>query len=82
MENKNLTVIIPLLRYEQLLDIETRVDVAVERMANDEYCKTEDVLCILGTELALQKADEIREEAKKRHEEYLLKLKGKDNADM
>lgn len=56
-----LTVTIPQQRYEELLDIETRVDVAVERMINDEYCKTEDVLRILGTELALQKADEIRE---------------------
>lgn len=56
-----LTVTIPQYRYEQLLDLETRVDVAVERMTNDEYCKIEDVLRILGTELALQKADEIRE---------------------
>lgn len=70
MGNTDLMVTIPLTRYEQLLDIETRVDVAVERMTNDEYCKIEDVLRILGTELALQKADEIREEDRKREEEY------------
>ena len=56
-----LTVTIPQMEYKMLLDLETRVDVAVERMTNDEYCKIEDVLRILGTELALQKADEIRE---------------------
>lgn len=66
-----LVVTIPQNRYEQLLDLETRVDVAVERMTNDEYCNLEDVLRILGTELALQRADEIREEERKRHEEYL-----------
>lgn len=71
VKNPELTVIIPQDRYEQLLDLETRVDVAVERMSNDEYCKIEDVLRILGTELALQRADEIREEERKRHEEYM-----------
>lgn len=71
METDNLTITIPQNRYEQLLDLETRVDVAVERMTNDEYCKIEDVLRILGTELALQRADEIREEERKRHEEYM-----------
>lgn len=56
-----LVVTIPQNRYEQLLDLETRVDVAVERMTNDRNCVLEDVLRILGTELALQEADEIRE---------------------
>lgn len=73
-----LTVTILQDRYEQLLDLETRVDVAVERMTNDEYCKIEDVLRILGTELALQRADEIREEERKRHEECLRILKAED----
>lgn len=64
-EDLGLTVTIPQNRYEQLLDLETRVDVAVERMTNDEYCKIEDVLRILGAELALQRADEIREGERK-----------------
>lgn len=71
VKDSTLTVTIPQKRYEQLLDLETRADVAVERMTNDEYCKIEDVLRILGTELALFRADEIREEERKRHEEYL-----------
>lgn len=71
VKDSALIVTIPQDRYENLLDLETRVVVAVERMANDECCKIEDVLRILGTELALQRADEIREEERKRHEEYL-----------
>lgn len=82
MEKTNAMLEISLERYERLLDLETRVDVAVERMTNDEYCKIEDVLRILGTELALQRADEIREEVKKQHEEYLLKLKDEENANL
>lgn len=81
MERTDLMMTIPISRYDQLLDIETRVDVAVERMTNDEYCKIEDVLRILGTELALQKADEIRKEEKKRREDYLLSC-GEENADL
>lgn len=73
-----LVVTIPQYRYEQLINLEARVDVAVERITNDEYCKIEDVLRILGTELALKKADEIREEEKHRREEY-LKLSEKEN---
>lgn len=72
MKRQDLMAKISLSRYEQLLDVEKRVDVAVERMANDEYCKTEDILRILGTELALQKADEIREKEKKHRKDYLL----------
>ena len=71
VKDLGLTVTIPQNRYEQLLDLGTRVDVAVERMTNDKYCNLEDVLRILGTELALQMADEIREEERKKHEEYL-----------
>lgn len=80
VKDLGLTVTIQQNRYEQLLDLETRVDVAVERMANDEYCKIEDVLRILGTKLALQRADEMREEERKQHEEYLESLKAEEKA--
>lgn len=70
-DNSTRIATIPQVEYKQLLDLKTRVDVAVERMTNDKYCNLEDVLCILGTELALQRADEIREEERLRHEEYL-----------
>lgn len=68
------TVTIPQMEYKELLGLETRVDVAVERMTNDERCDIEDVLRILGTELALQRADGIREEERNRHEEYMKRL--------
>lgn len=82
MNNENLTVTISLQRYEQLLDIETRVDVAVERIADDKYIDNEAVLRILGTELALQKADEMREESRKRDEEYRKQYEEQKNADV
>ena len=65
----NMTVTITQHRYEQLLDIETRVDVVVERITHDNHITTEDILRILGTELALQGAEEILEEERKRKEE-------------
>lgn len=46
MVGKDLMVTIPLYRYEQLLDMETRVDVAVERITNDKYIMTEGLLRI------------------------------------
>lgn len=57
-------VVIPLQRYDELLDIETRVDVAVERMSRNKNMNVEDILRILGTELALEVADEIEIEKK------------------
>lgn len=84
MGNKDLMVTMPIVRYEQLLDIETRVDVTVERITNDEYCKIEDILRILETELALQRADEIREKERKEREEWEKRYKEseKENADL
>lgn len=79
-ENLSMTVKISQDEYKILLDIKTRVDVAVERMTNDKYCDIEDVLRILGTELALQRVDEIREEEKRQHEEYLKSMEV-ENAD-
>lgn len=69
MENENLkqsslTVTITQHRYEQLLDIETRVDVAVERITREKYIGMEDILRTLGTELAIQGAEEMEEEEK------------------
>ena len=63
------TVTIPVQRYTELIETETRVDVAVERFAHSDYVRTEDVLWILGTELATELAMELRhknEEAKKK----------------
>lgn len=56
---------ISLERYEELIDLETRVNVAVERMTNATSCNLKDVLCILGTKEALKRVDKIKEEEKK-----------------
>lgn len=63
-------VAISLETYGELLDLRTRVHVAVERMVNDEYINVEDILRILGTREAIDKANEIREQDKRRKEEY------------
>lgn len=71
MENTNNagTVTISVERFEELLDLETRVKVAVEKIVRHNYISTEDLLFTLGTGLALMKAEELREESKKYEEE-------------
>lgn len=59
-------VVIPIQRYNELLDIETRVDVVVERIKRERYVDSESVLWTLGTELAIDTAMEIREREKVR----------------
>ena len=59
MPDKN-DVLINQSRYEELLDIETRVNVVVERLYHDSYLSAEDILWMLGTDLAVIKAQKIR----------------------
>ena len=59
MPDKN-EVVIAKVRYEELLDIETRVNVVVERLYHDTYLSSEDILWMLGTDLAVIKAQKIR----------------------
>lgn len=54
-------VVIPIQRYNELLDIETRVDVVVERIKRERYVDSESVLWTLGTELAIDAAMDIIE---------------------
>lgn len=72
MENSGV-VVIPIKRYSELLNNETRVNVVVERIAHDAYTKAEDILWILGTELAIETAMEIRKKEEKERKEYLKK---------
>ena len=44
-------------RYEQLLNCEARVEVAISLLANDKYMSVENVLRILGAE---QEADSLK----------------------
>lgn len=65
------TITIPQKRFEELIKKEERINIAVERICNDEFCKTEDILRILGTQQALKRAKEIKDEEVRQHEEYL-----------
>ena len=65
-----LTVTIPLERYEQLLETETRTEILTERLIKNSYTRTEEVLRIIGTPKAIKKADELRKEEEKERAEY------------
>ena len=64
------TVTIKQDRYEQLLDTETRVDVAVNMICDSDFLRTEDILRILGTERAIECADNMRREEEERLRKY------------
>lgn len=61
-------VVIPLDRYEELIRLETRVNVVVERMYHGGSANREEILSILGTELSVELAEDIREKNKKSEE--------------
>lgn len=67
-------VVIPLRRYEELLDLETRVNVVVERVTHDKYFEKEDVLWILGTDLAVDIAMEITKRNDEQIKKYLSEV--------
>lgn len=60
-----LMVTIPLNRYEELVKTETRVNVVVERFMQQKYLTNSELLYTLGTELAVELASKIMEEAQK-----------------
>lgn len=62
------TVCIPIDRYEELLNIETRVNVLIDRMDGEEIIANEDVYMTLGY---LNKYRAIKEAERKRHEKYM-----------
>lgn len=56
---------IPQKRFEELIKLEERVNVAVETAMNEEYASVTDILFIIGTELAYDIANERKEKYKK-----------------
>ena len=69
MDNYN--VKIPISRFEELLDKETRLDVLTEKLISDCYIDTKEALRIIGSEVAIKKADELNYENERKREEYL-----------
>lgn len=55
-----MNVVIPCERFESLIDTETRANVLVERLYHDEILSVEDILWIIGTDLAVEKAETLR----------------------
>ena len=67
MDNRN--VEISLERYEQLINIESRVNVVVDIASNHGYMSLTDFLLTLGTEKAIKTANKLEEDILKKCEE-------------
>lgn len=61
-------VSIPICRYEELIDIETRVQILVEKLDQKEYVSDEEVYLILGY---AKKYKILKEENRKAREKFL-----------
>ena len=70
MSVENNTVLISMDELAGLLDLKTRVDVLIERIAHDDFFRTEDVLRILGTDEAVKLADKLREKEEERMKKF------------
>lgn len=57
-------------RYQELLEAETRVNVAVERIINQSFISNEDILRILGTKDALREAERLKEKSERIDREW------------
>ena len=70
MDVENNTVLISMAELALLLDLKTRVDVLIERIAHNDFFRTEDVLRILGTDEAVKLADKLREKEEDRMKKF------------
>lgn len=70
MDVENNAVLISMAELAWLLDLKTRVDVLIERVAHDDFFRTEDVLRILGTDEAVKLADKLREKEEERMKKF------------
>lgn len=62
MDEQKVTVTLTLERFMQLMELETRVNILVERIEHDEYMNVEELLWALGTENAVEIAQKMRDE--------------------
>ena len=70
MDMENNAVLISMDELAGLLDLKTRVDVLIERIAHDDFFRTEDGLRILGTDEAVKLADKLREKEEDRMKKF------------
>ena len=66
-------------RFEELISKETRLDVLTDKLINENCISVEDALRIIGSDDAIRKANRIKEEDKKRREEYLRSQYSEEN---
>ena len=70
MDNYN-NATIPIWRLEDLINKETRLDILTEKLIRDEYIDTEEALRIIGSEVAIGRANELKAEDDRKKEKYL-----------
>ena len=70
MDMENNAVLISMAELARLVGLKTRVDVLIERIAHDDFFRTEDVLRILGTDEAVELADKLREKEEERMKKF------------
>lgn len=69
MDMNNIVVTIPIQRYEQLLDIETRANVLVDMICSEKAIRTTSILRILATDEALMELEKINKESEEEKDE-------------
>ena len=67
---ENNTVLISMAELALLLDLKTRVDVLIERIAHDDFFRTDDVLRIIGTDEAVELADKVARKKEERMKKF------------
>ena len=81
MSVENNTVLISMAELALLLDLKTRVDVLIERIAHDDFFRTDDVLRIIGTDEAVELADKVARKKEERMKKFRSdKLEAVDEA--
>ena len=69
MDNGNVTI--PIARFAELLDKETRLDILTDKLIRECCINTEEALRIIGSDIAVKRADELKAEDDRKREEYL-----------
>lgn len=70
MDSINNSILISTEDFVELMGLKTRVDVLIERIAHDDFFRTEDMLRIIGTDEAVELADKLREKEEERARKY------------
>ena len=69
MDNGNVTI--PIVIFAELLDKETRIDILTDKLIREDCINTEEALRIIGSDVAVKRADELKAEDDRKREEYL-----------